>query len=400
MTGRSELPIGRRVAQWRVRRRLTQQGLADRLGKSKSWVDKVERGARRLDRFSVIQDIAEVLRVEPAVLLGQHPPPAGGDVRDGLDGVRAALARYGVFQASMRPVPVADLRRQVGHAWLSFQHGQYAQVVRALPGLLDAVRIAPVAEPGHAELAVQTYRIASSVLVKLGEADLGWLTADRAQVAAGGDPVLAGTAVIALGQALRLAGRQRLAQAATVAAAQRLISAAKRGSVPPGRQGQTLAVAGTLLLQGALAAAGRGESRRAEVLLEWAADVASRAEATDDPHRTSFGPLAVELARMVVAVERGDVAEAVTRHELLIRRDGWRRLPAEHRGAYLVDAARAYLLAGDLAGAGRMLVAADGVAPAEVRARPLARTLLGELARGRPAPPGVARLATLVGLTR
>ena len=412
MTGRSELPIGRRVAQWRVRRRLTQQGLADRLGKSKSWVDKVERGARRLDRFSVIQDIAEVLRVEPAVLLGEPPPPAGGDVRDGLDGVRAALARYGVFQASMRPVPVADLRRQVGHAWLSFQHGQYAQVVRALPGLLDAVRIAPVAEPGQAELSVQAYRIASSVLVKLGEADLGWLTADRALVAAGGDAVLAGTASISLGQVLRLAGRQRLAQAATVAAAQRLTRAAKRSSrassgplsgsgwSPPGRRAQELAVGGTLLLQGALAAASRSESRQAEMLLEWAADVARRAEAADDPQRTGFGPVAVELARMVVAVERGDVAEAVTRHELLIRRDGWRRLPAEYRGAYLVDAARAYLLAGDLAGAGRMLVAADGIAPAEVRARPSTRTLLGELARGRPAPPGVARLATLVGLTR
>ena len=41
MTGRrlldtDEMPIGRRVARWRVRRRMTQQMLADRLGKSKS----------------------------------------------------------------------------------------------------------------------------------------------------------------------------------------------------------------------------------------------------------------------------------------------------------------------------------------------------------------------------
>lgn len=157
---------------------------------------------------------------------------------------------------------------------------------------------------------------------------------------------------------------------------------------------------GTLLLQGALAAAGCGEARQAEALLDWADGVASRAEVADDPQRTSFGPVAVEMARVLVAVERGELAEAVTRHELVIRRDGWRRLPAEYRGAYLVDAARAYLLAGDPAGAGRMLVAADGVAPAEVRARPSTRTLLGELARCRPVPPGVARLATFVGLTR
>src|SRR6188474_221472 len=54
-------PMGRRVAYWRNRRRMSQQLFADRLGKSKSWVDKVERGVRRLDRFSVIYEIADVL---------------------------------------------------------------------------------------------------------------------------------------------------------------------------------------------------------------------------------------------------------------------------------------------------------------------------------------------------
>ncbi|MCX4472181.1 helix-turn-helix domain-containing protein [Micromonospora sp. NBC_01655] len=37
------LPVGRRVAYWRGRRRMSQQVFADRLGKSKNWVDKVER---------------------------------------------------------------------------------------------------------------------------------------------------------------------------------------------------------------------------------------------------------------------------------------------------------------------------------------------------------------------
>ncbi len=148
------------------------------------------------------------------------------------------------------------------------------------------------------------------------------------------------------------------------------------------------------------AAASGGEPEQAEALLHRAASLVDQVAAAADPQRTSFGATAVELTRVVVAVERGDLGEAVGRHELVIRRDGWRRLPAEYRGAYLVDAARAYLLAGDLAGAGRMLVAADDVAPAEVRARPSTRTLLAELARGRPAPPGVARLTTLVGLTR
>ncbi|MFC8848213.1 MULTISPECIES: hypothetical protein [unclassified Micromonospora] len=77
-----------------------------------------------------------------------------------------------------------------------------------------------------------------------------------------------------------------------------------------------------------------------------------------------------------------------------------RRLPVEHRAAHLVDVARAYLQVGDLLGAGRALVEADRIAPAEVRVRPLARTVIAEVARGGPAPAGVAHLATAIGVTR
>ena len=68
-----ELPIGRRVAYWRNRRRISQQVFADRLGKSKSWVDKVERGVRRLDKFSVIYEIADVLQLDVQLLTGRDP---------------------------------------------------------------------------------------------------------------------------------------------------------------------------------------------------------------------------------------------------------------------------------------------------------------------------------------
>ncbi|WP_405100795.1 hypothetical protein [Micromonospora sp. NBC_01412] len=101
-----------------------------------------------------------------------------------------------------------------------------------------------------------------------------------------------------------------------------------------------------------------------------------------------------------MAAQRGDATEAVQRHAAVIRRKVWWRLPVEYRGAYLIDAARAYLSLGDLRGAARALVDADSIAPAEVRCRPVARTVIAEVAPGHPAPAGVARLATLVGLTR
>ncbi|MEU8009605.1 helix-turn-helix domain-containing protein [Micromonospora parva] len=406
-----DIPIGRRVASWRVRRSMTQQMLADRLRRSKSWVDKIERGARPLDRYSVIQELAHVLRVDPEALLGQtRSTPAG--TPDGVDDIRAALARYDTPQA---PPQTDELRRQVGHAWLAYQHAHYGQLVRVLPGLLDAARGAR-----SAELLVQAYRITSSLLVKLGEADLAWLAADRAMAAAGDDPTLAATATIAVAQALRAANRDPLALTATQTAANRLLPPSSRpgdhevGGVDGDQSARQShdqrgaglrpagewAVGGALLLQAALAAAGCGEDRRADELIGRAAGIAAGLRGYDDTHRTSFGPVAVELARVVVAAVRGDAVEAVRRHAIVVRREGWRRLPAEHRGAYLVDAARACLQVGDLRGAARALVDADSVAPAEVRCRPLARTLIAEVARGHPAPAGVARLATLVGLTR
>ncbi|MEU1751274.1 hypothetical protein ABZ436_01230 [Micromonospora matsumotoense] len=106
------------------------------------------------------------------------------------------------------------------------------------------------------------------------------------------------------------------------------------------------------------------------------------------------------LARFLTALRLGDTAEAVYHHEKAIGRGDWRRLPVEHRAANLVDAARAYLDAGDLAAAGRTLVDADTIAPAETRCRPAARTLAAEIARSGPPAAGVARLATTLGLTR
>ncbi|WP_433533941.1 helix-turn-helix domain-containing protein [Micromonospora sp. CA-249363] len=410
-----DLPIGRRVAGWRVRRSMTQQMLADRLRRSKSWVDKIERGVRPLDRYSVIQELSRVLRVDPEVLLGQ-PLSTPTSAPAGVDDVRAALARY---DTPPTPPHMHELRRQVGHAWLAYQHAHYPQLVRAVPSVLDAAQGAR-----SPELLVQAYRITALLLVKLGEADLAWLAADRAMGAAQDDPVLAATAAVAVSQALRASGRDRLALLATLSAAHRVLppsadeddqevygafgDQSRRKPLDHRSEGggerrgdrRAWAVGGTLLVQAALAAAGCGEHRRATDLIERAAGVATNLRGYDDPHGTSFGTVTVEMARVLLAGQRGDTDGAVARHSTIVRREVWRRLPAEYRGAYLLDAARIYLHAGDLRGAARALVDADSVAPGEVRGRPLARTLIADLARAKPVPAGVARLATLVGLTR
>ncbi len=234
----------------------------------------------------------------------------------------------------------------------------------------------------------------ASLLVKLGEAELAWLAADRAMTVATGDPVLVAAAAVQLGQVLRATGRARSAVSAMRAAAYRI--------APPdlnGGQAPRLSLCGTLLVQAALAAARHGDDHATADLIDEAADLAAQVGDGHDHHRTGFGPTAVEAARVVAALELGDAGEAVASHEKTVGRDGWRWLSAEHRAAHLVDAARAYLQAGDPANAGRILLDADRTAPAEVRHRPAAREVLAQVARNPAAPAAIVQLTATLGVS-
>ncbi|GID50379.1 hypothetical protein Aca07nite_76540 [Actinoplanes capillaceus] len=189
-----ELPLGRKIAYWRGRRKMSQQVFADRMGKSKSWVDKVERGVRRIDKFSVIYDIADVLQVDVLLLLGRDAVPMAEPSnclsQVHIEEIRAALERYdhmsAFFQKSPSSPSLPDLRQAVSQAWQTYQHAKYGMLARALPKLLQDGQTADSAHANspHAQAAAnllgQIYQIASSVLRKVGEHELSWFAADRA----------------------------------------------------------------------------------------------------------------------------------------------------------------------------------------------------------------------------
>ncbi|MEU1605606.1 helix-turn-helix domain-containing protein [Micromonospora matsumotoense] len=392
------LPVGRRVAYWRGRRKLSQQVFADRLGRSKSWVDKVERGVRSLDKVSTLRDIAAVLRIDTAVLLGRDTQSATTTARiEGVERIREALSAYDVAlgRPTGRVLPAARVVRDVGHAWVRFQHARYPQVSAVLPGLLAGVqRVAADDHEASRPLLVEVYRLTASLLVKLGEVDLGWLAADRAMATGAGDPLLVAAATVQLSQVFRASGRARAAQSAALGGAYR-IALLGPGDGGPGE----LSLCGALLVQAALGAARRGEDRAVADLLDEADGMAAQVGEGHDHHRTAFGPTAVDLARTAAALDLGHAGEAVAWHERATRRDVWRWLPLEHRAAHLVDAARAYLQADDPANAGRVLADADRMAPAEVRHRPAAREMVAQVARTPHAPATIVTLAAALGVT-
>lgn len=122
-------PIGWRVTYYRLKRRLSRQGLADRLGRSKSWLEKVEQGVRRLDRLSVIEELAAALEVPTVRLLALHDPKVDPSRLE-----RAIALLTGRAAAGMPP---AD---QI----------MCASVATALAALLHAVANDQTAVPGAA----------------------------------------------------------------------------------------------------------------------------------------------------------------------------------------------------------------------------------------------------------
>ncbi|MFK3979763.1 helix-turn-helix domain-containing protein [Micromonospora sp. NPDC050397] len=401
-----ELPIGRRVAYWRGRRKLSQQVFADRLGKSKSWVDKVERGERRLDKFSVLLDMAGVLQISVDMLTSQVESTQTVPTTDqiDLDKLRLTLTHFApaaYLGTPASPLPVADLRKAVTHAWLSLQHARYDILVRELPTLLGQVQAADAYYSGGngeqaASLLGQVYQVTSSALRKLGAYDLARLTAERAISIAvrTGDALRAGTGTTRFANALLAAGHVRQAFEANIVTAHRL---APDGATWADRD--RVSVYGSLLLQATMAAAHLGDHTSVRELLREAKVAATTIGKDDNRHWTSFGPTNLQLHAAAAAVELGDGGRAVTINQgLPLRRFG--ALMPERRAQHLLDIARGHVIEGNLSNGGECLVEADRVAPAEIRTRPVAHAVMAEILRRTPGSPSalVTDLADRMGV--
>ncbi|WP_434743770.1 helix-turn-helix domain-containing protein [Micromonospora sp. SH-82] len=377
---------------------MTQQMFADRLGKSKSWVDKVERGIRELNKLDVLHEIAAALRVDVALLQtgplsGGAVPPADAELRGLVDGVQASLARYG----PAAPARSLDrLARNAAYGWTTFRHGRLRRVLADLPGLLTQSRQARADAPGADAVAVEVYQLAATVLRKVGAAEVAWLAADRAMaVSVGlGDPVLAARAAVPLGGVVRELAQPRPAFELCVSVAHDLAP-----TDPLAVDEERLSVHGSLLLQAAMAAAQLGDPLTVLELVDQAAACAARVGDGQDHHHTGFGPALVDGVRVAAALALESPAVAVAAHEQAVTRPGWWGLPAGTRADHLVDAARGYAGTGQDAEAARTLLEADRIAPEEVRVRPAARAAVALALRQADRPdPRLVMLGESLGL--
>ncbi len=386
-----DVQLGLRVAQFRRRRGISQLVLAGRLGRSESWVSKVERGERRVDRLSVIEDLAAVLEVDPGTLLGPWPRPHG--IRSGrpaahqggrpeVEAIRAALMRYDAITApctSELAPSIPDLRRGVEGLWEAFQASRYSLIGSALPELLHRAEAASRAIEGDGRLAALAqlalaYQATAATLLKVGAAELAWLAADRGVTAAerSGDPLaVAGCARMVVHAFLDAGHCQRAVELAMGAAA------ALRPALGPCSP-SLLSVYGALLLKGAVAAARNGDRATTRELLAEAGRAADRLGGDHNHRWTAFGPANVALHTVATAVELGDGRDAVTQALAI---DPPRLRALERRAQRLIDLARGYGLWAKDAEAVAALLEAESLAPEEVRRQQAVRALVGELLR-------------------
>jgi transcriptional regulator with XRE-family HTH domain len=382
---------------------MTQQLFADRIGRSKSWVEKVEAGSRSAGRLSVLETVCGVLRIDLPVLIGRELTRDDGQCLDNaeVEAIRAAMERYEGIAATLGndagadPPGLDSLRRSVDYLWCAFDAANYDAIGRALPKVIhDSQHVhAAHSNPESARILAETYQITASTARKLGEFDLAWVAGDRGIPVAeeSGDRLLTATGAFRVANALLAVGRVQAAYDLNVTVADRL---------EPGLAGPAdLSVFGTMLLQAAVAAARKGDNRGARDLIREAHEVAERVGGDRDDYHTAFGPVNVGIHRVSALVELGEGGAAVEA-AALIPGPGLEMLRRERRANHLVDVARGYAQWGKSDSALATLLEAERFAPAEVRCRPMATaTITDLLRRSKPAPPtALQQLADRAGV--
>ena len=385
----SELRIGERIAFYRRRRGMTQQTLAGLVGRTTSWVEKIEHGRAPVDRISTARELARALGVPFDVLVSdggdEVESPRRPTTPDLTLSYFAMNPQFAARQANLPYIGAAELRRVVGDAWTAYQDARWGHVLQRLNQLLPAAYLATQrdAERRTATRALaHLYHLAECVLVKLGNVDEAWVCAEHGarEALELGDPVLLTSLQRALAHALL--SRSRYADAVAVVR-DRLVE------TPNPRDAAGLAVTGTLMLVGATASARAGERAEAMTFLRHAAELADRLGQDGNEAWTAFGPTNVAIHQVAVAAELRDVRRAV---ELGTALDV-HNLPRERRVRHQLEVARVLSHSGRRDESLALVLEAERSAPEHVRRHFLTREVVRDLTRAtrtRPNPQLVA----------
>ncbi|MFH9426210.1 XRE family transcriptional regulator [Streptomyces sp. NPDC017529] len=314
------------------------------------------------------------------LLSGDRAPTneaALGDIL--VNRLRDAMLGLGQRLPDVRP---ETLGRDLSRALTDFHTCQYASLAIRLPRLIQAGHALTISSdsPQHHLLLAQCYTLATRMLIKLDEQQLGWMAADRARQLAttANDPLAVAEAARNLAVLARKAHWHDQALSLALAAADdpALRAAGRLGAAQRG-----------LLIQSAAYTAARNGDR--DGMRDLTAEAASIADGLGGTtllrdHGGGFSPVTVQLHLISAENSAGDPAAALTAARALPPR----ALPSdERRSRYHTDVATALAHRGRRDECVRALLAAEQQAPEETHARPAVKSLIsGLLVSGRTTP--------------
>ncbi|OLF17944.1 helix-turn-helix domain-containing protein [Actinophytocola xanthii] len=380
-----ELPVGRRIEWYRRQAGMSRTVVADRVGRSASWLKGVETGRLLVPRLDMLLRLAQALELADLAALtgnGEAVPVRvfAGERHAALGAVRAALMDYQLTPTGQ--TPRADhVARRLEQAW-RVRHASpdhRTQLGALLPDLVrDAQHAARAAEDRRNARRVLSgvYQLADFYVAYQPAPELVWLVADRALTEGreADDPYAVAGGTWAMVGALRDAGRWEEAIRLATDATQQLRP--HLADAPDDWRGML----GALEAEIALVHARRGRHGEAWAHLERAEAVARRLGLGYRHVQTSFSVPVIAAHATTLGVELRRAGEAL-RAAGSVDADAIASVPRQSR--HLIEVARAHHQRDERDAVWALLDRAERTASETIRYNGFARAMLLEL-RDRP----------------
>jgi len=287
--------------------------LADAAGLSESFLSRVERGQRHIDRRTHLEAVANALSCSIGSLIGDSMPVIGATQQVALAAVpqlRRALrsAEIGYTDRAAQPVPIGVLRDRAAQLWDARRACDYAKVSGMLPHLVADLYVHSQ-RGDHPRQAKRLYVEVTSAAVfslrGLGHGDLAWIAAQQCHQAAQelNDPAAIGFAQFTRSHASVLETGYGSALHIAEQAADEMRPHLSDDAPEAAR------VYGTLLLTAAWGASVAGSTSQIDTYVEEAVEVGNRIgdpRPEGDPWQTYFGPTNTRIWQMTIVVEAGE----------------------------------------------------------------------------------------------
>lgn len=396
---------GERIQIIRERKGLSRPVLAGLVGRSASWLKKIETGERELRSITHLVHIANALHVpDVSILTGDAvtlPVDGVGKVSHvSVPGIRTAMRTVTFTLADGPPTSPEELRGRVDQAWMLWHTSEHqrTEVGALLPALIRDAHTCVSSNGGQARRRAHAatsdlYRLVQRHLAHISEAELYWTAVDRGTFHAeeADDPLTLALAAWSTAIGQRATGFPEDA-VRTDEAGMALLRDRLEGEAP-----EVLGIFGALHLQAATSYGLDGRKGDAERHLRAADKVAKKLPSRYAHPQTAFSRENVAIHGVSVSVGLVTPGEALRHAEDL---EPATVASLERRSRLLIDIAAGHHRRREPASAVHYLGRAADVSLEAVRYVPFARGLAVDLTRAARGPlkADAVQLAERIGL--